>query len=59
MNLTYNTMDKNLSETIKVWPKVSKIISTLNTKDQYNNAVKLLDKLIGRVSLKTDVVSLT
>ena len=56
MNLTYNTMDKNLSETIKVWPKVSKIISTLNTKDQYNNAVKLLDKLIDQVSLKKDMV---
>jgi len=43
-------LDRDLAETIKVWPVVSKVLSTLHTEEQYNKAVKLLDKLIDEVS---------
>lgn len=42
----------NLAATIKVWPTVSKVVSPLRTKEQYNKAVKLLDELIDKVSEK-------
>jgi HTH-type transcriptional regulator/antitoxin HigA len=42
----------NLAATIKVWPTVSKVVSTLRTEEQYNKAVKLLDVLIDQVSEK-------
>lgn len=42
----------NLAATIKVWPTVSKVVSTLRTEEQYNKAVKLLDHLIDKVSEK-------
>ena len=42
----------NLAATIKVWPTVSKVVSTLRTEEQYNKAVKLLDALIDKVSEK-------
>jgi len=42
----------NLAATIKVWPTVSKVVSTLRTEEQYNKAVKLLDQLIDKVSEK-------
>jgi len=41
-----------LAATIKVWPTVSKVVSTLRTAVQYNKAVKLLDALIDKVSEK-------
>jgi len=44
----------NLAATIKVWPTVSKVVSTLRTEEQYNKAVKLLDALIDKVSKKPD-----
>jgi len=43
-------LDQDLAEAIKVWPIVSKVLSTLHTEEQYNKAVKLLDELIGEVS---------
>src|SRR5574341_1055474 len=42
----------NLAATIKVWPTVSKVVSTLRTEEQYNRSVKLLDELIDKVSEK-------
>jgi HTH-type transcriptional regulator/antitoxin HigA len=42
----------NLAATIKVWPAVSRVVTTLRTEEQYNKAVKLLDELIDRVSEK-------
>jgi len=42
----------NLAAAIKVWPTVSKVVSTLRTEEQYNKAVKLLDQLIDKVSEK-------
>ena len=43
-------LDQDLAETIKLWPVVSKVLSTLHTEEQYNKAVKLLDELIEYVS---------
>jgi HTH-type transcriptional regulator/antitoxin HigA len=43
-------LNPSLAATIKVWPTVSKVVSTLRTEEQYNKAVKLLDKLIDEVS---------
>lgn len=42
----------NLTATIKAWPTVSKVVSTLRTEEQYKKAVKLLDQLIDQVSEK-------
>ncbi len=39
----------NLADTIKVWPTVSKVVSTIRTEEQYNRAVKLLDELLDKV----------
>jgi len=42
----------NLAAAIKVWPTVSKVVTTLRTEEQYDKAVKLLDQLIDKVSEK-------
>ncbi len=42
----------SLAATIKVWPTVSKVVSTIRTEEQYNRAVKLLDELIDEVGEK-------
>jgi HTH-type transcriptional regulator/antitoxin HigA len=42
----------NLAATIKAWPTVSKVVTTLRTEEQYNKAVKLLDQLIDKVGEK-------
>jgi HTH-type transcriptional regulator/antitoxin HigA len=42
----------NLAAMIKVWPTVSKVVTTLRTEKQYDKAVKLLDQLIDKVSEK-------
>ena len=47
-------LEQELTETLKVWPTVSKVLSTLRTEAQYKKAVKLLDKLIDEVSEKGD-----
>jgi HTH-type transcriptional regulator/antitoxin HigA len=47
-------LEQELTETLKVWPTVSKVISTIHTEEHYNKAVKLLDKLINEVSKKED-----
>ncbi|NUO79930.1 transcriptional regulator [candidate division KSB1 bacterium] len=48
------TLTTSLNATIKVWPTVSKVVSTLRTEEQYNRAVRLLDKLIDQVSEEPD-----
>ena len=49
------TITKNeVRETLKAWPKISRIVSTINTKKQYNKAVKLLDSLIDDINEKYD-----
>lgn len=45
----------DLAATIKAWPTVSKVVSTLRTEKEYNRAVKLLDYLIDRVSEKPNL----
>ncbi len=40
----------NVAATIKAWPTVSKVVSTLRSEEQYKKAVKLLDELIDEVS---------
>ncbi len=44
----------NLAATIKVWPTVSRVVTTLRTEEQYDNAIKLLDQLIDNVSEKSN-----
>ena len=39
-------LDQELTDTIKVWPVVSKVLSTFETEQQYNKAVGWLDELI-------------
>jgi len=49
--------EKNeIKRTIKVWPTISKVVSTIHTKEQYNRAVKMLDALIDEVNEKSDSV---
>ena len=49
--------EKNeIKRTIKVWPTVSKVVSTIHTERQYNRAVKMLDQLIDEVTEKSDPV---
>lgn len=47
-------LEQELNETIKAWPTISSVLSTLHTEKQYNKAVKRLDKLIDKVSEKKD-----
>lgn len=47
-------LEQELTETIRAWPTISKVLSTLHTEEQYNKAVQWLDKLIDEVSGKDD-----
>lgn len=47
-------LEQELTETIKAWPTISRVLSTLRTEEQYNKAGKRLDKLIDEVSEKAD-----
>jgi HTH-type transcriptional regulator/antitoxin HigA len=47
---------KDISKMLRVWPSVSKVVSTINNDRQYNRAVKLLDSLIDEVTQKPDSV---
>ena len=49
-------LEKKINETIKVWPTISTVLSTLRTEDQYRKTVKLLDKLIEEVNEKEDQI---
>ena len=50
-------IDNELTETVKAWPVVSKVLSTLHTEEQYRKAVTLLDRLIDEVSEKEDTLN--
>ena len=39
-------IDQELADTIKVWPVASKVLSTFETEQHYNKAVRWLDELI-------------
>ena len=43
-------LDQELADTIKVWPVVSKVLSTFETEGQYHKAVGWLDELIDEAS---------
>ncbi len=45
-----------IKRTIRVWPTVSKVVSTIHTEKQYNKAVKMLDELIDEINEKSDPV---
>ncbi len=44
--LVMQGFEQELTETIKAWPTISKVLSTLHTEEQYEKAVKFLDNLI-------------
>ncbi len=43
-----------IREAMQAWPKVSKIVSTIHTEDQYNRMLSILDELIDEVNEKSD-----
>jgi len=45
-----------IKRTIKVWPTVSKVVSTIHSERQYNRAIKILDEWIDEVNIKSDPV---
>lgn len=49
--------EKNeIKRTIKVWPTVSKVVSTIHSEKQYNKIVKMVDELISEVNKKSDPI---
>ena len=46
----------DLAETVKVWPVVSRVLSTLRTDKQYNRSVQLLDELIDEDSARDNAL---
>lgn len=50
--IVMQVLEQELTETLKAWPKISKVLSTLHTEKQYNKAVKWLHELIDEVSKK-------
>jgi len=45
-------LNPNLTAAIKVWPTVSRVVTTLRDEEQYDKTVKLLDELIDKVGEK-------
>ncbi len=43
-----------INRTMKVWPEVSKIISTIRNEDQYNKVIEIIDNLIDELHYKKD-----
>ena len=54
MDMINKEIREDLTQTIKVWPMVSKVISPLHTDKEYKKAIFLLDELIDRVKEKSD-----
>jgi len=49
--------EKNeIKRTVKVWPNVSKLVSTIYTERHFNRALNMLDQLIDEVNEKSDPV---
>jgi HTH-type transcriptional regulator/antitoxin HigA len=49
--------EKNeIKRAIKVWPAISKVLSTIHTEAQYNKIVNMLAELIDEVNKKADPV---
>ena len=49
-------IERELEETLKVWPTALKVLATLESEEQYLRAVKQLDELIDLVSKKPDPI---
>ena len=49
-------LNHDLAETVKVWPVVSRVLSTLRTDKQYNRSVQLLDELIDEDSARDNAL---
>ena len=47
---------EEIKRTIKVWPTVSKVVSTIHTESQYSRMVNMLDELIDEVNKKSDPI---
>ena len=47
---------EEIKRTIKVWPTISKVVSTIHTEGQYNRMVNMLDELIDEVNEKNDPI---
>lgn len=47
---------RELNRTVKLWPEVTKVVSTIHSENQYNRVVNILDKLIDEVNEKRDPV---
>ena len=47
---------EEIKRTIKVWPTVSKVVSTIHTESQYSRMVNMLDELIDEVNEKSDPI---
>ncbi len=47
---------EEIKRTVKVWPAVSPVVSTIHTERHYNRVVKIVDQLIDDVSKKSDPV---
>lgn len=45
-----------IKKAIRVWPTVSKMVSTIHSERQYNKMVSMLDELIDEVNTKRDTV---
>ncbi|KAB2847011.1 MAG: helix-turn-helix domain-containing protein [Melioribacteraceae bacterium] len=45
-----------IKKAVKIWPAVSKVVSTIHSEKQYNRAVNILDELIDDVNKKSDPV---
>lgn len=42
-------LNHDLIDTIRVWPAVSKVLSTIHSQEQFDYSVKILDELIDEV----------
>ena len=47
---------EEIKRTVKVWPVVSNVVSTIHTERHYNKVVKIVDELIDDVNKKADPV---
>ncbi len=47
---------EEIKRTVKVWPAVSDVVSTIHTERHYNKVVKIVDELIDDVNKKADPV---
>ncbi len=45
-----------IKRAVKVWPTVSKLVSTINSEEHYLRSVEMLDQLIDQVSVENDPV---